>query len=168
MRRKPWLGIIIILCLAAVSYLVWTFLIFNQTGSTARSNNTLVPAKNDTGSTETVAGKLPVNERVTAHPDQAITLFLLKKDKVYVYEGRNMNSGKIWDLSTFGNFLLKEKQTRGDSLMIVSKPSRFGTDDNTNTLLSQLSVNHIENYTLLDVTKDEEAFIEKKQQEESK
>ena len=166
MRRYFLIAIATFLILAFVG-----FLFFNQTATTTKAYDP-VSQKKEKESNVPVRLNLPVPKKETVSyttaTEQSLTLFLLKEDKVFVYKGKDRNKGKIWDLSEIGNLLSKEKQTNGDSLMVIIKPSPFGTYHSTIDLLDKITESKIKYYTLSDVSKEEEEFIEKKQHEESK
>lgn len=152
MVRKLLIAIVIVLILSIAS-----FFVFSQMSS-PKTPATYLP-KNEINSPRVNA---------MAGSEDAVTLFMLKENKVYAYEGKNRNAGKVWNLSSIGELLSKEKQKKGDSVTVIIKPSRFGTYNNTVDLLDKITQNDIKNYVLLDVSKDEEEFIEQKQHEVSK
>lgn len=88
-----------------------------------------------------------------------VTILIYGNDNIYVYEDKNIAGGKKYDYNTIDNYLKNEIKTKGKGLGIIIKPNDQSTYKNTVDILDEMKLNNIEKYALVDITKEEEAFI---------
>jgi hypothetical protein len=89
-----------------------------------------------------------------------LTLILLKGDKVFGYYGDSIKDG----ISVLGNDtdkLIAEgfKMFSKDSLVVVIKPTKEASYKATVNMLDQMTINHIEKYSMTDLNKQEKEFL---------
>ena len=89
-----------------------------------------------------------------------LTLILLKDDKVFGYYGDFIKGGR----SVSGNDTDKLiadgfKMFSKDSLVVVIKPGKEASYKTTVDILDQMTINHIEKYSMTDPNKQEKEFL---------
>ena len=89
-----------------------------------------------------------------------LTLILLKDDKVFGYYGDFIKGGR----SVSGNDTDKLiadgfKMFSKDSLVVVIKPGKEASYKTTVDVLDQMTINHIEKYSMTDPNKQEKEFL---------
>ena len=89
-----------------------------------------------------------------------LTLILLKDDKIFGYYGDFIKGGR----SVSGNDTDKLiadgfKMFSKDSLVVVIKPSKEASYKATVAMLDQMTINHIEKYSMTDLNKQEIEFL---------
>ncbi|HLK30626.1 MAG TPA: hypothetical protein VKT28_18755 [Puia sp.] len=88
----------------------------------------------------------------------AITVITFENEGIYAYSGTNIKSGEKYTYNQFRKFLL-DKKSRGDIYVII-KPSKSCTYKNTVNMLDEMTIDNIKKYALVDLTKDEEKYLE--------
>jgi len=89
-----------------------------------------------------------------------LTLILLKDDRVYGYYGDFVKGGR----SVSGNDTDKLiadgfKMFSKDSLVVVIKPTKEASYKATVDMLDQMTINHVEKYSMTDPNKQEKEFL---------
>jgi biopolymer transport protein ExbD len=89
-----------------------------------------------------------------------LTLILLKGEKVFGYYGDFIKGGRSVSLGETGKLIADGwKMFSKDSLVVVIKPSEKATYKATIDILDQMTINHIEKYSMTDINKQEKEFL---------
>lgn len=96
--------------------------------------------------------------------DKTYTILLLKKNKVYIYNGTDLNKQVI--STTMGdenikNVILEGKRKFGKDFFVIIKPSKEATYKDIVDMLDEMTINDIEKYRMVDITDEEILFSEK-------
>lgn len=92
--------------------------------------------------------------------ENTITLWLLSGDKIYAYTGNDSAGGKKYEYKEIRAYLIQQKKQNGDSISVVIKKSEFATYKNTVDILDEMTINNIKNFSLFELSKDEEKLVE--------
>jgi len=90
--------------------------------------------------------------------DRVVVLFY-GTDGIYIYTGSDINSGEKLTSKEFNDFLQAKKTNK--KLWFLLKASENATYNNTVDMLDFFTQNKIEQYSLVDISKDEQAFLDK-------
>ena len=89
-----------------------------------------------------------------------LTLILLKDDKVFGYYGDFIKGGRSISISETDKLIEDGwKMFSKDSLVVVIKPSEKASYKATVDILDQMTINHIEKYSMIDLNKEEKEFL---------
>ena len=89
-----------------------------------------------------------------------LTLILLKEDKVFGYYGGFIEEGRSVSLDETGTLIAEGwKMFSKDSLVVVIKPTEQASYKATVDILDQMTVNHIEKYSMTGLNKEEKDFL---------
>jgi len=93
-----------------------------------------------------------------------LTLILLKDDRVFGYYGDFINGGKSVSGDETDKLIADGwKMFSKDSLVVIIKPTKEASYKATVDILDQMTINHIEKYSMVDLSKEEKEFINKSQ-----
>ena len=93
-----------------------------------------------------------------------LTLILLKNDKVFGYYGDFIKGGRSVSISETGKLIEDGwKMFSKDSLVVVIKPTETASYKETVDTLDQMTINHIEKYSMTDLNKQEKEFLKTKE-----
>jgi len=91
-----------------------------------------------------------------------LTLILLKDDRVFGYYGDFIKDGRSAFISETDKLIEDGwKMFSKDSLVVVIKPTETASYKETVAILDQMTKNHIEKYSMVDLSKEEKEFINK-------
>ena len=109
--------------------------------------------------------KMPKDESGTDNNQNSssLTLVLLKNNMLYAYFGNDINNGRSLEIKEARKVILEgvQKFTR-DSLIVLIKPTKEATYSNSVDILDEMSINRINKYKMVDLNKQEEAFLAKR------
>ena len=89
-----------------------------------------------------------------------LTLILLKDDKVFGYYGDLIKGGRSVSANDTDKLIADGfKMFSKDSLVVVIKPSKEASYKATVDILDQMTINHIEKYSMTDPNKQEKEFL---------
>jgi len=109
---------------------------------------------------EIAAPKTEPQRLTYSDPANTVTL-LINKQSVYAYPGNDISKGKkySWNGVSLRLYLLQMKQALGRKLFVAIKSSPDATYKNTVDILDEMTINDIKLYSLLEMSKEEENFI---------
>ena len=138
------LSIIGILAIACI-----VFFIFTSTLSSPTTMKLYMPKDSETDSVDKFSGV-----------KTKLTLIVLKDDKVFGYYGDSIKGGRSV-LNSETDKLIEDgwKMFSKDSLVVVIKPGGKATYKATVYMLDQMTINHIEKYSMTDLNKQEKEFL---------
>jgi biopolymer transport protein ExbD len=91
-----------------------------------------------------------------------LTLILLKDDKVFGYYGDFIKGGRSVLISETDKLIEDGwKMFSKDSLVVIIKPTEEASYKATVDILDKMTINHIEKYSMVDLSKEEKEFINK-------
>jgi biopolymer transport protein ExbD len=95
--------------------------------------------------------------------DSKLTLVLLKNDMIFGYFGNDIDNGTSLKTKEARKIITQgvQKFTR-DSLIVIIKPSEEATYKNSVDILDEMAINEIIRYEMIDLTKEEKAFLAKR------
>ena len=135
------IGILAIACIG--------FFMFTTTLSSPTTMTLFIPKESEKDSVDQYSGVKP-----------KLTLILLKDDKVFGYYGDFINGGRSVSLDETDELIADGwKMYSKDSLVIVIKPSKAASYKSTVDVLDQMTINHIEKYSMTDLNKQEKEFL---------
>jgi len=95
-----------------------------------------------------------------SHVKTKLTLILLKDEKVFGYYGDFIKEGRSVSVDETGKLIADgSKMFSKDSLVIVIKPTKESSYKSTVDILDQMTINHIEKYSMTDLNKQEKEFL---------
>ena len=141
--------VLILLIIGVVAIACVGFFMFTSTLSSPTTMTLYMPRDSETDSTDKFSGV-----------KTKLTLILLKDDRVYGYYGDFVKGGR----SVSGNDTDKLiadglKLFSKDSLVVVIKPTKEASYKATVDMLDQMTINHIEKYSMTDLNKQEKEFL---------
>ena len=135
------IGILVIACIG--------FFMFTTTLSSPTTRTLFMPKESEKGSVDQYSGV-----------KTKLTLILLKDDKVFGYYGDFINGGRSVSLDETDKLIADGWEMYSkDSLVIVIKPSNAASYKSTVEVLDQMTINHIEKYSMTDLNKQEKEFL---------
>jgi len=85
---------------------------------------------------------------------------LLYGDNIYAYQGKDITRGLVYNYKTIDGYIKSQvKQLSADGFAVIIKPNDDSSYKNVVDILDEMKMNNIEKYTLVDITKDEVAYI---------
>ena len=104
----------------------------------------------------------PVTNSTTVDETSAHTLilWLLSNDKVYAFNGGEFAEGKKFDAKDLRKILVDQKKQYGDRLAVSIKTTKHNSYQNAITVLDEMSINNIKEYTIRPATQKEETLLE--------
>jgi hypothetical protein len=95
-------------------------------------------------------------------PRNQVTFLLFGNNGIYGFEGGGMDKGKKYDYKTVDPFLIAEKKKfSGLAYTVIISASPEASYKNVVDMLDKMKTNHIEKYALVDITKEQAAFVQK-------
>ena len=89
-----------------------------------------------------------------------LTLILLKDDNVFGYYGDSLESGRSVPVAVTGELITEGwKKFSKDSLVILIKPANNASYKTTVAILDEMTIKHIEKYSMTDLDKKEKEFL---------
>lgn len=110
----------------------------------------------------------PKEEEVPAEQlisGNTLTCIIFSSRRIYCYQGSDFKQGKYYSIAEGNSFrseLLKLKKAKGDSLTVIIKPADDASYKSTVDILDEMTINKIENYAIVKITKPEESFLQTK------
>jgi len=98
-------------------------------------------------------------ETVNVNSKRQIILWLLAGDQVYTYEDDDHKSGRKLNYNELRSFLINKKQQFKDELSVVIKKSERASYKNTVDALDEMTINNVKDYTLTELSKEEEKLV---------
>jgi biopolymer transport protein ExbD len=136
------IGILIVLALPVAFFVITTKM---------ASPSTIVLIAPETTSTDTIH----------TSADHIVNIWLLSRDEIYGYEGNNYEAGKKYKYNELRGLLAKEKKDNGNNLFVMIKQSKNASYKNAVDALDEITINHINKFTLVKLSKKEQGFVEK-------
>ena len=89
-----------------------------------------------------------------------LTLILLANDKIYAYEGTDVNTGNYYQFKTIRERIKQsQKKFSKKNFVIIIKPGAKTTYSNTVDLLDEMVINNISKYAIVDLTQQEKRIL---------
>ena len=89
-----------------------------------------------------------------------LTVVLLKDNMIYGYYGNNIRDGRSIMFKEIRSLIVEGvKRYTKDSLVVVIKPDKEATYKNSVDMLDEMTINHIEKYSMTDLNKQEKEFL---------
>jgi hypothetical protein len=126
---------------------------------------TMATMANPTGLKLFVPKEKEENKNIVSDSDYVFNVIAFAEDKFYCYQGNDIKTGKVFTIekeNTVRNFILKTKtEYSGKRMVFIIKPTPEVSYKSTINLLDEMTINDIKRFAMIDVTKQEEAFIKK-------
>ena len=88
-----------------------------------------------------------------------LTLILVGNNKIYAYEGLDVKTGNYYQLKTIRDRIKQsQKKFPAKDFVVLIKPSTKASYANTVDILDEMTINKVERYSIVDLTKDEKQF----------
>jgi hypothetical protein len=92
--------------------------------------------------------------------DKSITLILAKNDMIYAYKGKSPTAIKKFTYQSIRNYIIENKNLFiNNGFTMIIKPSEEASYKNTIDILDEMSINTIEKYAVVDISKEEIALL---------
>lgn len=101
---------------------------------------------------------VPDEEKII-NEENAFTVIILSDKGGWAYTGTNYGSGFLYDTEELGQMLEKKNKETGDSLAVIIKPAKSASYKATVDILDQMTIHHIKYYTIVKLSKEEEAYF---------
>ena len=141
--------VLILLIIGVVAIACVGFFMFTSTLSSPTTMTLYMPKDSETDSGDKYSGV-----------KTKLTLILLKDEKVFGYYGDFINGGRSVSLDETDKLIADGwKMFSKDSMVVVIKPSGKASYKATVDMLDQMTINHIEKYSMADLNKQEKEFL---------
>jgi hypothetical protein len=88
-----------------------------------------------------------------------VTIILSNNEKLYCYNGNNIENGRYIDSSEIKNFLIAEIKAK--NAMLIIKPSADAGYKKTVDLLDEITKAQVKNYVISKLNKKDNEFLKK-------
>jgi biopolymer transport protein ExbD len=134
-----------------LGFLLITFFIFTTTMSQPTAMKLFLPKDTD-----------KPDEQNKLKESAAFTVMPAKDDKVYYYEGLDPSKIQASDWKHIRDAILdKKRRTDQNDFMVIIKPDKDATYNNTVDMLDEMTIDGVKRYALVDITPVEYGFVQK-------